>query len=87
MGKKVKRALNARAEQAKTWASSCARGQNRCVRSARDLVFFFLPDVVRALSPAVRAAFVNATLTFNPVKESTPAHKQTLNTLMALLSH
>ena len=51
-----------------------------------DLVFFLLPDVVRALSPAVRAALVDAILTFEPAKPSALAHKQTLNTLMTLSS-
>jgi len=43
--------------------------------SGRDSVFFLFPDVVRALSPAVRAAFVDAILTFKPVKPSAPAHE------------
>jgi len=59
----------------------------RCFHAAHDLVFFLLPDVVRALSPAVCATLVNATLTFKSVKPSTLAHKQTLNTLKTLLSH
>ena len=68
-----------------TWLFECARVARD--GSGRDLVFFLFPDVIRALSPAVRTAFVNAILTFKPVKPSAPAHKQTLSTLMGLLSH
>jgi hypothetical protein len=50
----------------------------------QDLVFFPLPDVVWALSPAVRAALVDTILTFEPVKPSTLAHEETFNTLMTL---
>ena len=59
----------------------------RCFRAVHDLVFFLLPDVVGTLSPAVCASLVNAILAFESVKPSTLAHKQTLNTLMTLLSH
>ena len=59
-----------------------ARGCSRCIRLVHDLVFFLLPDVVGTLSLAVRATLVNTILTFESVKPSTLAHKQTLNTLM-----
>jgi len=40
------------------------------------LVWFSFPDVVWALVPAVGASLVNAVLTLEPVKASTPTHKQ-----------
>jgi hypothetical protein len=44
--------------------------------NVRASVFFLLPNVVRTLPPTVRARLVNTTLAFEPVKPSTPAHKQ-----------
>jgi hypothetical protein len=50
------------------------------------LEFFFLPDVVRALSPAVRAALVDAISAFELVKPSALAHEQTLSIIMIFSS-
>jgi len=44
-----------------------------------SLVFFSLPDVARALSPAVRTGFVDAVPAFYSVKQSALAHKQNLS--------
>jgi hypothetical protein len=51
-----------------------------------ELKLITLPNVVRALSPTVRARLVNTILTLEPVEPSTSTHKQTLLTLLGTAS-
>jgi ABC-type branched-subunit amino acid transport system ATPase component len=67
--------------------SSHSNSMRAIARAVHGLVFFLLLDVVGTLSPGVCATLVNAILTFESVKPSTLAHKQTLNTLMTLPPH
>ena len=51
-------------------------------QSFRSVLFFF-PDVVRALSPTVRARLVDTVLTFESVKPSASAHEQGLSVFLS----